>query len=275
MLQSMLQDGLPQDWPALCLLVLLLGVKHGFDADHLATIDGLARFNAPRRPRLARYCGVLFSLGHGAIVLAIALSVATLSRHWQAPRWLEATGAWISIGFLLALGAVNIDAVFRAGPGEFVRPLGIKGRLLGTLTRAAHPGMVALVGALFAVSFDTVSQAALFALAAARFGGWQHVAALAALFVAGMLFTDGINGYWIARLIDRADQLARIASRSMSLVVGAVSVLVAALAVARQSSSAFDAWSAGKEMLFGAAVVAVIALCFALAVRMARRVPAT
>jgi high-affinity nickel-transport protein len=74
---------LPQDLVALSLLVFVLGLKHGFDADHLATIDGLTRFNSRLRPGLARYCGALFSLGHGVVVVAIALAVSTLARHWQ------------------------------------------------------------------------------------------------------------------------------------------------------------------------------------------------
>ena len=52
---------LPHDWLALALVVFLLGVKHGLDPDHLATIDGLTRFNAALRPRLARWSGFLFS----------------------------------------------------------------------------------------------------------------------------------------------------------------------------------------------------------------------
>ena len=39
-------DSLPTSWPALAGLVFLLGLKHGFDADHLATIDGLTRVNS-------------------------------------------------------------------------------------------------------------------------------------------------------------------------------------------------------------------------------------
>lgn len=39
------------DWFALLGLVFMLGLRHGLDADHLATIDGLTRFNAPRRRR--------------------------------------------------------------------------------------------------------------------------------------------------------------------------------------------------------------------------------
>ena len=37
---------LPTDWSALCALVFLLGMRHGFDADHLATIDGYTRLNS-------------------------------------------------------------------------------------------------------------------------------------------------------------------------------------------------------------------------------------
>lgn len=261
---------LPQDWPALCLLIFVLGLRHGFDADHLATIDGLTRFNARRRPCLARYCGVLFSLGHGTIVMFIGLLVGTLAQQWRVPRWLDATGAWISIGFLLSLGVVNVYAVLRTPSQQVVRPVGVKGRLLGRLAQAGSPALVALVGALFALSFDTLSQAALFSLAAAQSGGWQHVLALAALFVVGMLVTDGINGLWISRLICRADQTARVASRVMGLVVGSVSLLVAALALARLAMPGVDAWSEGKELLFGGAVVGIVAVSFAVSLRTAR-----
>jgi high-affinity nickel-transport protein len=261
---------LPQDLVALSLLVFVLGLKHGFDADHLATIDGLTRFNSRVRPGLARYCGVLFSLGHGAVVVAIALAVSTLASHWQTPEWLETVGAWISIAFLFALGLLNIHAVLRAEPDEVVRPIGLKGRFLGRLAQAASPGLIALVGALFALSFDTISQAALFALTATQFGGWQDAMMLGLLFMLGMLVTDGINGFWISRLIVRADEVARVASRVMSLVVAGISLLVGAFGVMKMSLPAIDAWSEGKELFFGAAVVTVIGGSYLLALRLSR-----
>lgn len=262
-------ESLPQDLYALCLLVFVLGLKHGFDADHLATIDGLTRFNARANPPLARFCGVLFSLGHGAVVTIIALAVSALAVHAEVPQWLQAFGAWVSIAFLAALGLLNIHAVLQAHPAQVVRPQGMKGRFLGRLTRAASPGLVALVGALFAISFDTVSQAALFALAATRFGGWQHALMLGLLFMIGMLLTDGINGFWISRLIRRSDQMACIASRVMGLVVGSISLLAAAFGVVRLTLPAVDAWSDGKELIFGVGVIAVVAASFLLAVRLA------
>ena len=77
---------LPTEWTALCALVFLLGLKHGFDADHLATIDGLTRFNTRQRRPFGRYCGALFSLGHGVVVLLIAAGVGVASERWDAPR---------------------------------------------------------------------------------------------------------------------------------------------------------------------------------------------
>jgi high-affinity nickel-transport protein len=261
---------LPHDFVALSLLVFVLGLKHGFDADHLATIDGLTRFNSRAKPRLARFCGVLFSLGHGTVVVAIALAVSMAAQRWQTPEWLEAFGAWVSIAFLFALAFLNVHAVLRAEPGTIVQPVGIKGRFLGRLAQAASPGWVALVGALFALSFDTVSQAALFALTATQFGGWREALVLGLLFMLGMLVTDGINGYWISRLILRADQVAVVASRVMSLVVAGISLLVGGFGVAKLSLPAVDAWSEGKELLFGTIVVAVVASSFLLAMRQSR-----
>ena len=264
-------ETLPTDWLSLLILTFVLGMKHGFDADHLATIDGLTRYNGRHNPGLARYCGTFFSLGHGAVVIAIALGVSAIAGQWQVPGWFGTLGALISIAFLLALGSVNLAAVLRAEPHQMVQPVGLKGRLLGRLRQVSHPALVAMVGALFALSFDTLSQAAFFALTATQFGGWQHALLLAVLFMLGMLLTDGINGLWIARLIARADQVALVASRVMGLVVSGISLLVAAFGAAKLLSPSVDAWSDGKELVFGFALVAVIALSFVAAVRLTRR----
>ena len=264
---------LPNDLLAIAIVALLLGMKHGFDADHLATIDGLARFNARANPRLARLAGVLFSLGHGAVVLAISLAVATVASNWRIPQWLEAFGAWLSIGFLLLLGLANLWAVARARPDEVVRMRGLRSALLGSrvVRRARAPG-IALVGALFALSFDTVSQAALLALAGGRFGGgWQPALLLALVFTAGMLIVDGVNGLWISRLLRGSDAVARVASRVMGVAVGSVSLLVAGVGLARQLWPVVDARLEGRELAFGATLTALLLGAFLLGQRLARQ----
>src|SRR5258708_7260182 len=80
---------LPADWMALCAVVVLLGLKHGVDADHLAAIDGLTRYNSRLQRGFARFCGALFSVGHGVIVLAIAVLLGLASSTWEAPASLE------------------------------------------------------------------------------------------------------------------------------------------------------------------------------------------
>lgn len=267
-------DTLPNDWLALMFLVFTLGVKHGLDADHLATIDGLTRFNTQRNPRLARWCGFLFSLGHGAMVMAVALAVGALTSRWAVPEWMEDLGAWVSIAFLTLLGALNLIAVLAAQPGQVVQPVGLKGRFLGRLQRTGNPLLIAAVGALFALSFDTMSQAALFALTGTQFGGVSHALTLGLIFMLGMMLMDGLNGLWIARLIRRADRLACIASRIMGLAVGGLSLLVAGFGFARYASPEVSAWSDGKELAFGLSFVAVVALSFLLALRLARGEPA-
>lgn len=258
-------QSLPESLPALSLVVFMLGMKHGFDADHLATIDGLTRFNSRVNPRLARYCGALFSLGHGAIVVVVALVVSTLARQWHAPQWLEYFGIWVSIVFLTLIGATNLHAVVSAKPGQVVQIVGLKGRFIGRLVSTANPWLMALIGALFALSFDTISQATLFALTATSFGGWQDALILAFVFTGGMLVTDGLNGLWISKLIRRADQLALIVSRVLGLTVAAVSLLVATFVAAKFMSPTVQTWGEGHELFVGLIVVLVILGSYVLA----------
>ncbi|MEO8526227.1 MAG: nickel transporter [Caldimonas sp.] len=265
----MAASALPTDFLGVALVVLLLGMRHGFDADHLAAIDGMTYHNHKRQPRLARYCGALFSLGHGAVVVAVALAVSLLSETWHPPAWLEATGSWISIVVLVLLGALNIVAVFRTPDGELTRLRGWRGGAFARLLRTSHPLTVMAVGTLFALSFDTFSQAALFAMTATQFGGWRSALVLGSLFTFGMLLTDGANGYLVARLIRRSDRSAQVASRVMALAVAGVSLLTAALVLASLLVPAADAWAEGKGLWFGTAIVAVVCLSFLMGQRLA------
>lgn len=253
---------LPNDWIALLALVAVFGAKHGLDADHLATIDGLTRYNLRQAPTRARWCGSLFSLGHGAVVMIIALAVGFASTQWQVPQWMENVGTWISISFLTLLGLLNLRAVLLTAPDAMVVPVGLKAGLLARLQSASHPLAIAAVGALFALSFDTMSQATLFAVTATRHGGAAHALVLGLAFTVGMLVMDGINGLWIARLLSRADQRARIASRAMGLMVAVISLSVAAFGLARWLRTDVAAWYEGKELGLGLSVITLLALSF-------------
>ncbi len=251
-------------------VALLLGVKHGFDADHLAAIDGLTRYNAAARPRLARAAGALFSLGHGCVVVIVALAASAAAHAWQVPGWLEAAGAWISIVVLTLLALLNVATVWRTPAHHTAHVVGWRSGVFGGLLACAKPAWVMGVGALFALSFDTLSQAALFAVVATQFGGWQAALLLGCVFIAGMLLTDGINGLWISRLIHRSDATSRIASRTMALAIAGVALLTAGLGVAKQMLPGAATWLQGKELWIGVALAAVVAVSFAVSLRLSR-----
>ena len=256
-------DALHENVYPLVALAFVLGLKHGLDADHLATIDGLTRFNTSTgRARLGRVCGLLFSLGHGSVVCMAAIAAGLLLGRASIPFWMSDVGVGISAFFLLLLGLLNLHAVFSTPSHEMVQLAGIKGRWLGGLRHAGHPVLVALVGALFALSFDTLSQAALFSVAAARYGGMAYTVLLALSFMLGMIITDAVNGLWIARLLRRADAGARIASRVMGVSVALLSLVVAGLGLSRQFLPEAAAWQDGRELLIGVAVIATVAGSF-------------
>ncbi|MCS6767013.1 MAG: nickel transporter [Candidatus Protistobacter heckmanni] len=251
---------------ALLALAFALGARHGLDADHLATIDGLTRYNLGRENRAAR-----------------SSRWGTAWWCWRSPRWRgwpppPAASAgrrppgrtiWASGSrppFSWAWGCLIcarcLRAVLVAPRGKLVAPVGLKAGLLGRLQRASHPLAIAGVGALFALSFDTLSQASLFAVMAARHGGLAPALGLGASFLAGMLAVDGLNGLWIAGLLKKADRRARIASRVMGLTVSGLSLAVAAYVLTGHYSESLGAWFEDHGLLAGIAVICLISFSF-------------
>jgi nickel/cobalt transporter (NiCoT) family protein len=256
-------------------LAFVLGMKHGMDADHLATIDGLTRFNAAAgRSKLARLCGFLFSLGHGVVVCIVAVATGLLFQQGAVPEWMDDVGVLVSAFFLLSLGVLNLYSVFSTPAHEMVQMVGIKGRWLGKLRHAGNPVLIAMVGSLFALSFDTLSQAALFSTTATQYGGVSHALLLAGCFMAGMMVTDAANGFWISHLLRRADATARVASRIMGGTVATLSLAVAGLGLSRRFFPEVSTWQEGRELFIGIAIIAVIAACYLFARYTQQRVSA-
>lgn len=225
---------LPNDVFALFALVCAMGLKHGLDPDHLATIDGLIRFNSSTKPWLAKWAGVFFSIGHGLVVTVVIATVALIPASVALPAWLKEFGAAVSILVLLLLGILNLYAAFRNQNAE-MRPMGIKSWMH---FKSGHPAIVLGIGALFAVSFDTMSHAAFFALAASHVSFELYAFTLGIAFTVGMIISDGINGILTARFIRKSGERSMIASRVMCVAIGSMSLLIALIAMSRLSMPA-------------------------------------
>ena len=245
-------------------LTFLLGLRHGMDPDHLAVVDNLTRFNAGRSGH-ARWCGLFFSLGHGAMVTLVAALLALAASARQIPPWVEIAGNLVSISFLLAIGIMNLLTLGRSLPGTAVAPRGLRAGLLGAwmgrATRVTHPLLISLIGAAFAISMDTMSQAAVFSLAASGKFAWGVALLLGCIFTAGMLAVDAANGLWIYRLINTSATSAAW-SRRLTLAIALLSLGIAAVGAARLASTTLDAWYGLYTLQIGIATALLLAAVF-------------
>jgi high-affinity nickel-transport protein len=179
-----------------------LGVRHAFDADHIAAIDNTTRRLA-ERGKPADTVGLWFSLGHSTIVvlLCVALTLgiraigASLADGSSALRtWTGVIGPTVSGVFLLVIAAINI-ASLRRRHGHVGGPVL---RMLGPFEKAVdRPSRMYVVGLLFGLGFDTASEIGLLALAGAATLSavpWWAALTLPILFTAGMSAFDTTQG---------------------------------------------------------------------------------
>ena len=220
------------------LLVGLLGLRHGFDADHIAAVDGMTRSRQLRHSYWsARRVGLQFALGHSGVILAASLLLYGQSA--VLPAWLDGLGKAVSFVFLLFIAATNFAHAWRPSQAAPAGPLARA--LLRATGGNLHP---VLVGMAFAMSFDAWAQAAFFASRGAELSG---VAALAAAFGIGMVCADAGNGALLAWCARRGDRVARQASRWISASIALLALATALAGIARELSPGFStAWqSAG------------------------------
>jgi nickel/cobalt transporter (NiCoT) family protein len=207
----------------LAFMALTLGIRHGFDLDHLATIDAMTR-TVRENQFLSKIVGVLFSLGHGIVVILISLIIGSGLMQSHIPEWLDGLGQGISIVFLLFFGAINLYNVFQHTSHQAL-PGGIKSFLAKKLSaKKCNPVLIMSIGALFALSFDTFSQIALFSISASLLSGWLFSGILGFFFMLGMMVSDGINGLLVSALIRRADGASVVVSRSLGLTISMFSL---------------------------------------------------
>lgn len=258
------------------MLALLLGMQHGLDPDHLTAIDGLTRYNLARGERRARWCGLWFSLGHGALVTLATLGVATLASGMRLPEWVDAASGWATVLLLAAIGAINLLSL-RGGREPSGPQGGPRSRLLGGLLSTGHPAAIFAVGALFAVSFETLTQASVFALGASAAGAgaasegvaqsvWLPLA-LGLTFTTGMIVTDSANGLWLFRLASNTRRHSGQAMRRLALAIGLLSLAMALWAALRMSVPAVDAFLEGSELPTGIGIIVLVAVCYLIAIR--------
>lgn len=198
-----------------------LGMRHAFDADHIAAIDNTTRklINDGQRPLAT---GFFFSLGHSTVVFGLAVLLATGIKTIIGPvredssrlhHYTGLIGTSVSGLFLYLIAILNVIILagilrvfFRLRRGEFseaeleeqLNNRGLINRLLGRFTNSITKSWhMYPVGLLFGLGFDTATEIALLVLAgtsAAAGLPWYAILCLPVLFTAGMCLLDTIDG---------------------------------------------------------------------------------
>lgn len=206
-------------------MAFLLGIRHGFDLDHLATIDSITRTVSNNR-YLSKMIGFLFSLGHGLVVILISLIIGSGLKPSAVPEWLNGVGNSISIVFLFLFGLLNLWNSVQH-PSKKTIPTSLKSYLSRKfIHKNFNPIFIIFIGVLFALSFDTVSQVVLFSLSASALAGCLFSVLLGVVFMLGMMMSDGLNGLFVSILIQRADGVSFLFSRMTSLMIASFSLII-------------------------------------------------
>ena len=180
-----------------------LGLRHGLDPDHIAAIDSMTLRAHDNGHAHARWTGGLFSLGHGLVVIAIAVLTAALSSQIALPKTFMLVAEWTPLLFLVWVGVVNLQALLR--PADY-QPVSVKARWVPASWRnRSDPFAVAVVGVLFAAVFDTITLAATWGLAASTQGGVTAGLVAGLVFTAGMLLTDTADSWLIVHLSNKTN----------------------------------------------------------------------
>jgi nickel/cobalt transporter (NiCoT) family protein len=247
------------DFPALVglgFVAYMFGLRHAFDADHIAAIDDTVRYML-QKGRRPLGIGFFFSLGHSTIVLclAVGIALATVAVKQQLPELRNIggiLGATVSGTFLLLIGVLNILVLLdilgvwkQAKTGahdhrhleELLLRRGLINRLFGGRLQKFlnHSWQMFPLGLLFGLGFDTASEVGLLAMTAGASTGNLPIPAvlcLPILFAAGMSLMDTTDGVLMSKAYNWAflNPLRKIfynitttsLSIAVALVIGAI-----------------------------------------------------
>jgi high-affinity nickel-transport protein len=199
-------------------LAYSFGLRHAFDADHIAAIDNVTRkmMQEGKRPIAA---GFFFSLGHSTVVVALAVAIAATTtaladRFDTFKDYGSLIGTSVSALFLFAIAVVNVAILFQvyrtfqrvkrggrlieAELDLILAQRGFLGRIFRRLFRLIERSWhMYPLGFLFGLGFDTATEVGLLGISATQASRGMSIGSLLvfpALFTAGMSLMDTTDG---------------------------------------------------------------------------------
>ncbi|HWZ72221.1 MAG TPA: HoxN/HupN/NixA family nickel/cobalt transporter [Casimicrobiaceae bacterium] len=278
----------------------MFGLRHAFDADHIAAIDDTVRYLL-QKGKKPLGIGFFFSLGHATIVLCLAIGIAFAATaiRQELPELKNVggiLGASVSGAFLCLIGILNFLVLLdilgvwkKAKNGnhdhrhleELLLRRGLINRLFGgRLQRFLnHSWQMYPLGLLFGLGFDTASEVGLLAMTAGASAGSLPIPAvlsLPVLFAAGMSLMDTTDGVFMSKAYNWAflNPLRKIfynitttsLSIVVALVIGSIELLQVLIGMLGLQGPFYD-FVAGLDFgMLGYIIVALFLLAWGLSV---------
>lgn len=172
--------------------MLMFGMRHAVDVDHITAIDNLVRLHSASKG--SRWVGTGFSIGHMTSVLAEMLLIiyvignATSSKVGEISLW----GGVIGALALATIGAINIYSMKKWGKtGSAI----LAGKVSARTGVLGPFGSAIITGLVFGLGFDTATQISAITLSAVASAtlGVQVALILAGFFAMGMVPIDTLD----------------------------------------------------------------------------------
>jgi high-affinity nickel-transport protein len=206
--------------------MVLLGLRHALDVDHITVIDNLVRLhNATRK---SQWIGAGFSLGHMISVLTEMILIIYFMGSITSVDNLSFWGGMIGAIALGVIGAVNVYSLKKWGKtGSAILATKILSRI-GIM----NPFSSALItGIVFGLGFDTATQISAITLSAVASAtlGIQVALVLAGFFAMGMIPIDTLDSFILRSTFSSIFNTRGF--RYMAYSLSAAALAVAALAL--------------------------------------------
>jgi nickel/cobalt transporter (NiCoT) family protein len=278
----------------------MFGLRHAFDADHIAAVDDTVRYMLQKGKRPLGI-GFFFSLGHSTVVLALAVAIAYAATAVKAglPELRNVggiLGAGVSGTFLWIIGVLNLlvlldilkvwdkaksDTHSHAHLESLLQRRGLLNRLFGgRLQRLMnHSWQMYPLGLLFGLGFDTASEIGLLTMTAGASAGnlpLPAVLCLPILFGAGMTVMDTTDGVLMCKAYDWAflNPLRKIfynitttgLSVAVALFVGTIELMQVLIGMLNLKGPLFDAIAELDFSVLGYLIVGMFLTAWGLSV---------
>lgn len=278
----------------------MFGLRHAFDADHIAAVDDTVRYMLQKGKRPLGV-GFFFSLGHSTVVLVLAIGIAFAATAVKTglPQ-LKSMGAIIGAGvsgtFLWIIGILNLLVLLdilkvwqtaRKGAHNhahletLLQKRGLLNRLVGGRLQHLmnHSWQMYPLGLLFGLGFDTASEVGLLAMTAGASAGDLPIPAvlcLPMLFAAGMTVMDTTDGVLMSKAYNWAflNPLRKIfynitttgLSVAVALLIGTIEFLQVLIGMLNLRGTFFDFLAELNFGVLGYIIVGMFLLAWAASV---------